>query len=100
MKQIAGLQRARNGGALAFQHQHKRRRVAAHAVRRAAKQLLHVCNRATSRSFNNDRACAIAAGAPNRHLDRIGRNNGWSASGGEGRGLALRTARRADWSKT
>jgi hypothetical protein len=91
--------RARNGGALAFQHQHEHRRVAAHAVRRAAKQLLHVRNRDTGRSLYNDRACAIAAGAPDRHLDRIGRNNGWCAAGGGGRRLhstiAISSAARA-----
>jgi len=87
MKQIAEMQRAHNGGALAFQRQHKRRRVAAHAVGRAAKQLLQVRNRATGRSLNNDRTCDIAAPAPNRHSDGSRRNNGSCAAGGGGRRL-------------
>ncbi len=83
----AAMRAQRRRPCLSAPTQASTRRSAAHAVRRAAKQLLHVCNGATGRSLNNDRACAIAAGAPNRHLDRIGRNNGWYAAGGGGRRL-------------
>jgi len=97
--QSAKLQCAKSkGGALAFQHQHKRRRVAAHAVGWAAKQLFHVRNRrTTNRSLSNEHSCAIAAGAPNRQFDCI--NNGWCAVGGGGKRLhstiAISSAARA-----
>ena len=72
-------------GALAFQHQHKGRRVAAHAVRRAAKQLLHVIDAASCRGFKKEQAAAISSAASNRHFDRtwlIGRGCGDGGGGG------------------
>ena len=72
-------------GALAFQHQHKLRGVAAHAVRRAAKQLLHVTNADICRGFKKEQAAAIAFAAPNRHFDRRcggGGGGGWLHSSG------------------
>jgi hypothetical protein len=79
-------------GALTFEHQHKHGRDAAHAVGRAAKLLLHVCNGATSRSLTKKSACAIAARAPNRDFDCIRRNKGRCAAGGGGRRLHSKIA--------
>jgi hypothetical protein len=52
---------------LAFQHQLKRRRVAAQAVGRQAEQPLHVGNRAARRRIDNKHAATIAATASNHH---------------------------------
>jgi hypothetical protein len=76
------LQCARSGGSLAFQHQRECRRVAAGAVGRAAKQLLHVSNRATGRSHDRENACAVAARASHHHFDGVRRNCGAGTAGG------------------
>jgi hypothetical protein len=76
---------ARNCSALAFQHQLKRRRVAAHAVGRQAEQPLHVSNRAARRRLDNKQASAIAARGSNRHLNCIRRENRACSVGGGGR---------------
>ncbi len=74
-----------NDSALAFQHQLKRRRVAAHAVGRQAEQPLHVGNRAARWRLDDKHAAAIAARASNRHLDGSRSENGACSAGGGGR---------------
>jgi hypothetical protein len=77
----------RDGSGLAFQHQNKRRRVAAHAMGRAAKQLLHVSNLASGRHVNNNDACSVAERASNCRFDCIKRDNRQRRACGGGRRL-------------
>jgi hypothetical protein len=87
---------------LAFQHQLKRRRVAAYAEGRQAEQPLYVSNSSARWRLNNNHAAAIASRASNHHFDGMGRKNGkcsvtvgggggllhWAFRGGGGGGMS------------